>query len=357
MNANGFFLDVISGQKQGPGRLLRPWLSACVPLYRSATALHGLMFDLGWRKTQHASVPVVSIGNLTTGGTGKTPTVSWMVNRLQAEGLKPAILSRGYRSLDEGGNDEKRLLDAMCPGVPHIQNGDRVAGAGQAVIESGCHALVLDDGFQHRRLYRDLDVVLIDAVNPWGYGHLLPRGLLREPRSALGRADVVIMTRADLVDDSTRQRLQDDIRRWTPAPICVSRFKPTGWISDSGERASLDSLSGQRLAVFCGIGNPEGFLRTLAACGTAPPGEQWQQVFPDHHHYTTTDVSRLYDWSDALGAECLVTTRKDLVKVAQLTGGRRPIRALDIELEIDDPEPLIDRLHAVTGPERRRRAA
>jgi tetraacyldisaccharide 4'-kinase len=282
--------------------------------------------------------------------------VAWIVNRLQVEEMRPAILSRGYRSLDEGGNDEKRLLDGMCPGVPHLQNRDRAASAHRAVEEFGCDVVVLDDGFQHRRLHRDVDIVLIDAVNPWGHGHLLPRGLLREPRSALGRADLVIITRADLATESAREQLLAEIRRWTPSPVCVSRFQPTGWISNSGETSPLHTLAGKRIAAFCGIGNPEGFARTLAGSGITLAEEQFR-VFPDHHHYSAEDLHRLHDWSDAIGAECLVTTRKDLVKVAQLSSVSRPIRALDIALEIDAPEPLISQLQSVADRYRRRAAA
>lgn len=356
MDAHRLYLDVISGRSRGPfARLARLGLTACVPFYHAASRLYGLTFDRGWRTVHAAPVPVISVGNLSTGGTGKTPTVAWIVNWLVLHSMRPAILSRGYKSIDAAGNDEKRLLDAMCPGVPHLQNRDRAAAAQQAA-RAGSNVIVLDDGFQHRRLARDLDLVLIDAVNPWGYGHLLPRGLLREPRSALRRADLVLITRSDQVDSSTRRRLHSEIRRWTTAPVCTSRFEPTRWIGLAGETADLDSLSGQRAAAFCGIGNPEGFRRTLAAIGIRLTEEQWQ-VFPDHHHYDAHDIRRLNTWADAVGAECLLTTRKDLVKLSRLNGATRPIRALDITLEIDDPHSLISRLQALIGGRSLRKSA
>src|SRR5690606_8255127 len=136
--------------------------------YGAAVQWRNFAFDRGWYRVHRAGVPVISVGNLTTGGTGKTPLVAWLVHQLEQLGASPAILSRGYRSVDSHANDEKLVLDRLCPGVPHIQNPDRVAGARAALADGVCNLLVLDDGFQHRRLHRDLDLVLIDALNPWG---------------------------------------------------------------------------------------------------------------------------------------------------------------------------------------------
>jgi tetraacyldisaccharide 4'-kinase len=170
------------------------------------------LFDWGWKRTHQADVPVVSVGNITTGGTGKTPLVAFLANWFQDQGQKPAILSRGYRAVDGGPNDEKLVLDLLCPGIMHLQNPDRVASARHAVTAQQVQVLVLDDGFQHRRLARDLDLVLIDATCPWGYGAVLPRGLLREPRSGMKRADLAIITRADQVSEADRRRIQDEIQ-------------------------------------------------------------------------------------------------------------------------------------------------
>src|SRR5262249_52484570 len=151
------------------------------------------LFDIGWKKAHRAAVPVVNVGNLTLGGTGKTPCVEYVAGLYRKQGLRVAILSRGYGS--EGGrDDEAMLLEGNLPDVPHLQDRDRVAIAATAVEELESEVLVLDDGFQHRRLARELDIVLIDATNPWGFGYLFPRGALREPIGSLKRAHAVMLT-------------------------------------------------------------------------------------------------------------------------------------------------------------------
>ena len=168
--------------------------------YRIVIALRNVLFDCGLRKPRRVAVPVISVGNLTTGGTGKTPVVALIVELLVQLERRPAIISRGYRSVDGEANDEKRVLERLCPGIPHEQNRSRFQAAESLLQKSARDIIVMDDGFQHRQLHRDFDIVLIDATNPFGYGSLLPRGLLREPLSALRRADLVLITRADMED-------------------------------------------------------------------------------------------------------------------------------------------------------------
>ena len=163
-----------------PWAMVRPWLSAMPVLTGDGSKIH------------RAAVPVVSVGNLTLGGTGKTPMVEWLARWYRRRGLRVAILSRGYGQ--EGGlNDEGQVLEENLPDVPHLQGPDRVALAGIAAYELETELIVLDDGFQHRRLARDLDLVLIDALDPFGLGNLFPRGLLREPIRSLRRASVVVL--------------------------------------------------------------------------------------------------------------------------------------------------------------------
>src|SRR5262249_10280904 len=162
--------------------------------------------DWGWKQQRRASVPVVSVGNLTLGGTGKTPCVEYVARFYRERDKRVAILSRGYGA-EEGHNDEALVLEANLTDVPHLQAADREALAAVALEELESEVLVLDDGFQHRRLARDLDLVLIDATNPWGHGYLFPRGLLREPVSGLRRADAVILTRCDQASDKDRGRI------------------------------------------------------------------------------------------------------------------------------------------------------
>lgn len=332
------YIKLISGQNKGWfARLLRCALSSLVPVYGLVICLRNLLYDRRLKPVQQLSVPVISVGNITTGGTGKTPTVAWLVKWLQSHGLQPAILSRGYQDLDGQGNDEKRLLDQLCPGVPHLQNRDRVAG-GQALLKTtNSNVIVLDDGFQHRRLSRDIDLVLIDALNPWGYGHLLPRGLLREPLSGLRRAHVILLTRCDQVPSERVQAIMSHLAKLGDCKISTSRFTPTGLVNASGMHISFESVNGKRTCSFAGIGNPDGFRRTLAGVGLVVSDQRFQ-VFPDHHHYTPPNFAALEHWAREQNAECLITTRKDLVKINVDKIGCIPLWAVDIELEFLDAE-------------------
>ena len=312
--------------------MLRGLLWLAMPFYGAAVRWRNLAFDRGWYRVHRADVPVISVGNLTTGGTGKTPLVAWLVHQLEQLGASPAILSRGYRSVDSQANDEKLVLDRLCPGVPHIQNPDRVAGAGAALADGVCNLLVLDDGFQHRRQHRDLDLVLIDALNPWGYGRLLPRGLLREPLSSLRRAGLVVITRVDQADAAALQAIRETIARYTPAPIAEVAFVPTRLMNTTGDSLPLGLLHQKRIGACCGIGNPQAFLRTLTAIG-APPASENFRSYPDHHHYTARDQAELTDWARLHGLELLVVTQKDLVKLPVTHLGRVPLWAVEIGAE------------------------
>jgi tetraacyldisaccharide 4'-kinase len=333
--------EILSGQRRGIGpAMVRCALSVASLGYGAAVAVRNAAFDHGWRRMHRVSVPVVSVGNFTTGGTGKTPFVAWLIDELRRRGLEPGLLSRGYRSLNGSENDEARVIERVCPGVPHVQNRNRVAGARallatsriakpQATLACGfaireVNALILDDGFQHRRLFRDLDIVLIDALQPWGYGRLLPRGLLREPPSALRRADVVLITRADQIEPGALEELRHQLRviRGIPADGEIA-FRPTRLVNAVGDVRPLASLNGRTTAAFCGIGNPTGFERSLRQFGVTGPC----RTFPDHHHYTADDFAALEAWRRSVGADCLVTTLKDLVKAPR---NAEPIWAVDI---------------------------
>ncbi len=328
------FLDVISGRRRGVGAgLLRSVLSLCTPPYRTAVALRNALYDTGVLACHRAGVQVISIGNLTTGGTGKTPVVACVTQQLLGAGHHPAIISRGYRSLDGTGNDEARVLQQLCPGVPQGQNRDRVAAADEMLSSHRPDVLILDDAFQHRRIARDLDIVLIDALDPWGYGRLLPRGLLREPKSALHRADLIVLTRIDQVESSRRNALRDEVQTLCRAPIVEVAFRPQQLIAVSGESAELSTLAGQRVAAFCGIGNPEGFRRTLLDAGINIEGLAFR-TFPDHHHYTAAEIGELQDWARSTSAQALITTQKDLVKLDTQTHQRVPIWGLVIAAEV-----------------------
>lgn len=308
-------------------------------LLRVPAALFGLavrarraLYDRGWKQAARVGVPVVCAGNLSAGGTGKTPMVAWLVRELAALGFRPGILSRGYGAERGQRNDEALLLERLCPNTPHVASADRVAGARELVVR-GVDVIVLDDGFQHRRLARDLDLVLVDATRPWGLPArdgaapvcaLLPRGLLREPPSSLRRAHALVITRSDAVAAATLAALERELHASAPAaPIALARHRPTALFDQRGARAPLELLRGARADLVSAIGNPDAFRATVEALG-AVIGEE--RRFPDHHRYTRADVEGL-----GAGKTLLVTTAKDAVKLAPLEVA---FAALEVELEL-----------------------
>ena len=338
------FLDVISGSRNSwDAKLLRLLLAGATPFYRIGAQLKNLLYDRGVIKPHAAEVPVISVGNLTTGGTGKTPTVAWLVKWLLNHDLRPGLISRGYRSLDGESNDEKLLLAEMFPSVVHVQNWDRIQAANEIVATKRCDVIVLDDGFQHRRLHRNVDLVLVDALNPWGYGFVLPRGLLREPAQNLRRADAILLTRTDQVTSRQQKQLQQDLSKLTAAPVITSQFDAVSFSNPIGEVIPLSELRGKKCCAFAAIGHPAGFRRTLLSNGFAVDDRRFRS-FSDHHHYTDQDFEELERWALRQNASCLITTRKDLVKIIGPCLGGLPVWALDIELVITDGHEILDEL-------------
>lgn len=332
---------VISGQATDvPARFVRSGLRTLEPVYRTITRIRNRSFDRKSGRTTRVSVPVVSIGNLTTGGTGKTPLVCWTVQQLLDAGQQPAIVSRGYGSKDGQPNDEFLELKLRLPDTPHIQNPDRIAAARVAIQQHHANVIVLDDGFQHRRIGRDLDIVLIDATCPFGFGHLLPRGLMREPVESLKRADVVVITRVDQVGEDQVAQIKSQVADWIPQDkIACVRFVPGGWIDCDGDTTGLSN--DLRVVAFCGIGNPDGFRRTL--------NDSSIQViefkaFNDHHDYRQSELDQLQTLATECQADALVCTVKDLVKVRSLNRGNLPVLALSIQTEFDSGQEAIARL-------------
>jgi tetraacyldisaccharide 4'-kinase len=343
--------ELLSGRRRDVGgTLLRGALSVGSWGYASVMHLRNLAFNRRWLSVHQIDAPVISLGNITTGGTGKTPTAAWLV----AEGYRPGLLSRGYRSLEQepgaeipAGNDEKMVLDRLCPSVPHLQQRDRVASGRRLVQEFGCNVLILDDGFQHRRLHRDLDVVLIDALQPWGFDHVLPRGLLREIKSGLRRADLIVITRADQCTAAERQAIKSELHRIRGTSDCVEiAFAPMRLVGLDGSVQPASWVATQPGLAFCGIGNPDGFRRTLATIGATAE----LKVFPDHHHYQATDLDALAERARAVSAEVVLTTLKDLVKIHHDSWTGPPLYAVEIGTQFLSGEELMkDQLKVVLG--------
>jgi tetraacyldisaccharide 4'-kinase len=315
--------------------------AASVP-YGWAVRMRNVAYRRGWMQGRRVAVPVVSVGNLTAGGTGKTPCVEYVARFYRALDRRVAILSRGYGG-DGARNDEALVLEENLPDVPHLQGADRVALAQTAIEELESEILVLDDGFQHRRLARDLDLVLIDATAPWGHGYLLPRGLLREPTGSLKRASAVVLTRCDQVPAEQRERLHQTVGRIAPAvPVIETSHRPTELRNSDGASAPPDILRDAPVAAFCGIGNPEAFRRTVIDLGAIPTSFR---VYTDHHRYSREDVEELRRWAANLpGGAVIVTTQKDLVKLRLSSLADRPLWCLPVRLQIESGRDVLDSL-------------
>jgi tetraacyldisaccharide 4'-kinase len=284
---------------------------------------------------------VISVGNLTVGGTGKTPVVEWVARWYRQQGKRVAILSRGYGSAD-GPNDEALVLEENLPDVPHLQGKDRAELARIAVDELEAEILVLDDGFQHRRLARNLDLVLIDALAPFGSGQLFPGGTFREPLSSLARAGLILITRSRSVSADRLAALRGEVaRRAGKVPIATVDFPATGLLRGGGEAEPIETIRGKKIGAFCGIGHPEAFARTLADLGAQVVD---LRPFPDHHPYRAEDIRDLEGWARRLGADGVVTTQKDSVKIRLAELGNQPLWAVRIEAVVTDGRDLCDDL-------------
>lgn len=365
-----FARAVMSGRKRGfAASLLRAGLWMAQWPYCLGVTCKNVAFDFRFREPFEVGVPVISVGNLTTGGTGKTPIVAFLANWFRDAGANVGLLSRGYKSLTPSHpkrqrgtepratvnhspslppsltlrvsevNDEKLVLDLLCPGVPQWLHPDRILSAKRAVV-GGCNLLILDDAFQHRRVHRDLDIVLIDATNPWGYGHCLPRGLLREPIANIERADLVIVTRTDQVSAEELTAIRAElVRRNHIGTVIEVTFRPSQLINSAGHSKSLTGLVGQRVFGFCGIGNPVSFEQTLRQLGVTVVGFE---SFPDHHHFTSDDLAWLGEQATSANADVLLTTHKDLVKIPDTELAGRPLWAVQIGTEIVRGAPMLE---------------
>ena len=305
--------------------LIPAWLC-----YRPLIGLRNCAYDRGWLRSTRLPVPVISIGNLTAGGTGKTPAALAVVAWLCAHGRRPAIIARGYRGVD-GVNEEAQLAGD----IPVICNPDRIAGGRQA-IAAGADCLVLDDGFQHRRLARDLDIVVIDATRPWGHdagarGAVLPLGYLREGRSGLHRTGLCWLSRTDLVDDLRLIQVCSELPAGMPTVMERMRGATLTPLS-GGVSEPVATWRARQVVLVSGIGNPAGFEGAVRACGLVP---LTSHRFPDHHHYTADEVAAI---QIAAAGMPVVITAKDAVKLRKFSGFQAQVFVMDSHL--DDLSPM-----------------
>lgn len=328
------FRELVSGQSKGVrATFLRILLRLAECVYRVGVHWRNFRYDTKPNLIHRVDVPVVSVGNLTLGGTGKTPLVLWLAHWFRQHAIRVTLISRGYGAEAGAQNDEALELEQRLPDVPHLQNANRLEAARVAISEFECQLLLLDDAFQHRRLHRDLEVVVIDALEPFGFGHVFPRGMLREPLSSLKRAQIICLSRANLVSANQRQSLKDRIQEFNRKAVWVEiAHQPEQLINTAGEKWPVSSIARKRIAAFCGIGNPEAFHRTLLAANAEVVRFR---AFPDHHRYDRSDVKSLQQWTtEAPQVDAVLCTHKDLVKISSSQLGDLPLRALTIGVEI-----------------------
>nr|WP_244237422.1 tetraacyldisaccharide 4'-kinase [Corallococcus llansteffanensis] len=292
--------------------------------YSGAVRLRGALYDTGLLRAERVGgLRVLSVGNVNVGGTGKTPAVLHLAELLLQEGRKVGILTRGYGresrepltftgaesppTVGEAG-DEPLLLARRCPKARLFVGADRVAAARRARDDYGLDTVLLDDGFQHRRLHRDEDLVVVDESVGLGNGHLLPRGPLREPPSALRRATLLWLRAAPLSQDPVAPIPWLEA---VTAPRVRTRYGPTGWWDPSGTEHATNALEGRPVLALAGLARPGGFLKTLTALG-AEVGDA--ALFPDHHHFTADELRGVEARARQQGA-LVVTTEKDAVRL------------------------------------------
>ncbi|HXW62766.1 MAG TPA: tetraacyldisaccharide 4'-kinase [Candidatus Acidoferrales bacterium] len=305
--------------------------------FGAAVRLRARAYQNGIFRQRRVDGIVISVGNLTVGGTGKTPMVLWIAERLIAQGEKIGILTRGYRGHPSGSgatSDEAQLLgerlgDRVTMGV----GANRWARA-RDLASRGVQWFILDDGFQHLQLARDVNIVLIDATSPFGGGHLLPAGRLREPPSALARADIIVITRS-----SHAPELEAVIRRESTSPIFYARTHLDSVCVWSGKYPGVEDRHARprHFFVFCGIGNPTAFLADLKSAGFDVVG---QRFFRDHHRYDERDVRRLEAAAGPAGAEALLCTEKDVFNLAGIVWQGIPIYYLRSSLQVQEADQL-----------------
>jgi tetraacyldisaccharide 4'-kinase len=282
-------------------------------------------YRTGILRRRHLHGVVISVGNLTVGGTGKTPMVLWIAERLLAEGKSVGILTRGYRgktvnaSAEESQtivrpeivftSDEVQLLQSRLGNRVSLGVGADRYKSGVALADRGVNSFILDDGFQHLQLARDVDIVLVDASKPFGGGHLLPAGRLREPRTALERADLIVITRSNHAP-----AIESVVRRHSAAPIFYAHTELAVLYSRSSSKLTASEVRSKIFFAFCGIGNPAAFIADLRDWGFQIAGHK---SFPDHHRYSPSDIAEIEEEARKTGAAGLICTEKDRFNLAE----------------------------------------
>jgi len=331
-------------------------LCACSRVYELAMRLRLCLYHKGIVRQRRLPCKVVSIGNLTVGGTGKTPMVHYVANLLKGIGLEVAVISRGYGGHaqrsggvvsngkttlmgPEASGDEPQLLAAKLNDIPLLVGKDRCRAARQAIREFRASVLVLDDGFQHLRVKRDLDLLLLDSTRPFGNGYCIPRGTLREPVEEMKRATAIVLTRWTGISSSTRERsIIGACAKGRPVFKCM--HVPEA-LYPAGKEESLDfaSLKGRRLFAFSGLARNESFQETIGKLQGHLVGFS---EFPDHHRYSNRDLRSIWKRARHLKVDNIITTEKDFVKICTGIPATPPLLVLAISISFGDDGERFD---------------
>ncbi len=336
------YRSLISGGSTGlSAAVLRFFLQIAATGYSFVVRLRNFLYSKRWLGIHTADVPVISIGNITAGGTGKTPLVIWICKLMQNKNVPCVILTRGYKA--RGTTDEPAVLAENCPQAKVIVNPSRAEAAAEAVDKFGAKVLIMDDGFQHRRLHRDLDIVTIDATCPFGYRKVLPAGLLREPLASLNRADVAVLTRCDQISESEVNRIEQELRLInSDIVVAESVHSPIYARTMTGEKITIEQIKGKKIFAFCGIGNPDAFLSTIKNTGANLVGSK---IYNDHYDYTDGDIDDIHGQANRLGADLILSTQKDYTHYATCaTQYEIPFAYLAVEIKFISGEDKLKQL-------------
>jgi tetraacyldisaccharide 4'-kinase len=347
---------ILAEEEQALGiRILRMAATVVAWLYDKLTIFRNLLFDLRILKVHKLSCPVISVGNLALGGTGKTPMVIWLARFLLEEGWRVGIVSRGYKGeetkrvlvVGDGRNilagsdisgDEPQLLARCLPGIPVLCSTKRALAAEAAVGQFQCEVLILDDGFQHRFIARNLDVVMLDSHYPFGDGSLFPRGILREQTTALTRAQVLVLSRFD-GSEQAEQSHKNLVGQWPDKTVVTAAHRASRLFKASTQRElPLSSVKNKRLAAFAGIGRPDDFFRTVRDLGA---DLVHTTALSDHHPLTVELLASLVEEASTKQPELWLTTEKDWVRLPKDLPDNMELWVLAVELELDEDSSLL----------------
>lgn len=352
MGARLYLERVVLGVERGVfARIVRAVLWPLSIVYSVGLWVYLLPYRTGLRKKRRLRVPVVSVGNLTFGGTGKTPAVETLCRIIQAGGRKPAIISRGHggrargcivvsdgESLmcgsDEAGDEPVQLARSL-PGVPVVVGRDRRAAGDLVCTRFRPDLVVLDDGMQYWQLERDLEIAVLDARRPFGSGLVMPAGDLREPAGGLGRADILLVNVSSGLDQKAYNSLVSRLSRIAPrATIFRCRREPVDVVTAGGnESIGLHRIRRLRVFAFCGIGDPNAFVDSLESLGVDLVGAMG---FPDHHRYSQSDIERIRRESNDAAAQIVITTEKDVARLGGRVSEIPELCILKVKLEIEE---------------------